>query len=405
MTDQKWGWSWIFSFFIIISSLGISCQSWAQSGSRTVILSDFDGVFIEDRNVYDLDGKLRRRGAFKTRVVLFRQELREHSIQEVPSGPETVEVDWETFTHIRRNGLLAQGPRHLGNQIDSLKDIEGNEFYPGEYELRQPASYKYYFEADEEGRNYLLEDFKEAEKLSETRGYDWRGRHWKAIEKILNHEETARHFGIITARGHSIEEWKEFFRYLKRKGYIKYEPNYDLFHPISRPDWDLYTTETDFSDRKARIARDTVLAMRREEPNQSHLRVSLDGPDYEKEPLHTLVLIDDTREMIEAYHRTMRGLVTDRRARTKVVIIDLSLPQEEFLDRSHGVTGQIPREKRPRYSVITSTGRYREALPIEVIGEGSDLPDTLTRLKDRSVKNPWLGSQCGGCNPCARVHH
>ena len=98
----------------------------------------------------------------------------------------------------------------------------------------------------------------------------------------------------------------------------------------------------DKSDTAASGARDQ--SRRPEEPNQSHLRVSLDGPDYEKEPLHTLVLIDDTREMIEAYHRTMRGLVTDRRARTKVVIIDLSLPQEEFLDRSHGVTGQIPRE-------------------------------------------------------------
>ncbi len=396
MGDRVW---------IIFLGLLLPILSFGQN--RTIILSDFDGVFVEDRVLVNSRGKVSVEGAFKTPVILFRQELRGHSIQDVPTGLEEIQVDWHTFMKIQRRDLLAKGPRQLGNQIDSFKTINGESFYPGEYEIRLPQTYKYYFESFEKGKNYLLDEFKLAEKRAKARGVSWKGRHWKTIEKILSTAETAKNFGIITARGHSKKEWKEFFRYLKKKKYIKFEPNYDLIHGVTRPDeYDLYGMEIhgEVAMRKAKLVRELCqIGLSREEIDPGDLRISPKGKDHPKEAVHSVVVIDDSIDMIEALHKELATVVTGQDARVKIAIIDVSLPGDEFLPKARGITGQISRQKRPRYSIITPNGTYRLAEDIEILGESSELPSKLRRVK--GLKNPFFENDyCGGCNPCGRVH-
>lgn len=370
----------------------------AQAQNKTLILSDFDGIFVEDR-AYTLGGK-KVIGVFNTPVVLFRSLIRGHAHEDVPVGPEEVEVSWETYQRLKREHRLARDHGKLGAQNLETEDLNGNKFRPGNYLFDGLDSLRYYMEA-EKGQNHLLRSFKRAEKEAEKGGgRTWKGRFWGVIELLLSHEETAKNFGIITARGHSTEEWKEFFTYLRKQEYIKFLPNFARIYSLSRTEFDILELDHDMADRKAKLVKTLAMALADEPLDTSDLRLSRRGAGKPLESVHTINLIDDTPGMIEAYWKALRTVVTGQLAPVKIGIFDLGLPEDRYEARRLGISGQAYRTPRPRYSIIGADGQPMEASDIEILGESIDLPKAFRGKQlerfTKSIRNSLLGyGTCG----------
>ncbi|MBY0369166.1 hypothetical protein K2X33_00670, partial [bacterium] len=240
----------------------------------SLTFSDFDNTLIETRESAG--------GTFETPFVLFRIEQRANTLQSPPSGPAEVLLNPIEFH--RNKAYFGKGNGEPGalNREMTLKD--GSKITPGEYYLRNPDSYRYFFSTP--GRNNVLEDLKAAEKR-DPEG-KWKAAFWPNMVEQLSNPESAKHFGLITARGHSKQDWEEFFQYLKEQGHIKYLPNFKLFHNVSLADYDQFSLRWNTARQKAGVLAEIVQHLGRL-PNQES-RLNPDGDATE--PYHYVIFAD-----------------------------------------------------------------------------------------------------------------
>lgn len=159
--------------------------------------------------------------------------------------PLILNFDWDDniaymptkITLYRKTGAHGALPETRGVSTDDFALIRDKIGHPGEwenYELRRTAtenSFLFFGPAGDGagGRNYFLEDLKSA-VLSGKPG--WKGPAWDAMVFALSNEETARNFGVITARSHLPDEMLEAFAWLRSIGYIRYLPALENLHAV-----------------------------------------------------------------------------------------------------------------------------------------------------------------------------
>lgn len=317
----------------------------------TLILSDFDDTIVETRES--------RGGAFRTKFKLFRINHRATSLQREPEGDEVVEVSPIDLHRIRP--YLGKGNLEPGNFPREQKLENGKVIRPGEYMLRVPDSFEYFLAAPP-GKNYLLADFKEAE--ASDAGGNWKGPFWENMVEILDRPETAATFGIITARGHSREEWGEFFKYLKKQGYIKYLPNLDLIHSISRPEYDQFGIDHQIHQRKQQLLDEVVASLAAVRLTEADDRLDPNAKGNER--LHYLVFADNDSATIEAVTRSFQNAARSMRVPVKLGVFN------------YGTKSEVIATQRPPLAIVQSDGTFRHATQAEQFGE----PKHLTKEAD-----------------------
>ena len=218
---------------------------------------DFDGTLVENRQVRD--------GTFNTDVLIYRNEQRLNLLQPQAQGPKVLAISFQDYHRISE--YLGSGEGRPGSVSREVELRDGRRIRPGEYYIRYPDSYEYFRESSD-GRNHLLESFKAAEALGDSR---WKGPVWETFQRLCETLEGARTISIITARGHSAAEWQSLFDYWAEKGLIKFKPAAKYVYGMSRPEYDRYSGSggavgadlSDVSVRKATLIEEILLKLGR----------------------------------------------------------------------------------------------------------------------------------------------
>ncbi len=196
--------------------------------------------------------------------------------------PVVLNFDWDDnlvymptqITLYRKAGIPNGLPETRGVSTDDFALIRDKIGKSGEwenYELRKTATENSFLRFGPAGdgpggRNYFLEDLKET-ILSGKSG--WKGPAWDAMIFALSNEETAKNFGVITARSHLPEEMLEAFEWLRSIGYIRHLPALENLHAVGGA--------ADPSGEKAKIMIEELAELEAIPPGKKWK--SVEGPD------------------------------------------------------------------------------------------------------------------------------
>lgn len=335
------------------------------------LILDFDNTIVELRKERD--------GAFSTPIRLFRHEHRSTTLQKKLTGPKEIEVSYIDYQNLQK--YLATDEYNPGalKRQSTLQD--GRVITPGHYYLRLPQSY-YRFRPGDDGTNYLLEDFKAAEqRVKESNGKStFQGPMWDQMVQMLSTEESAQRFGLVTARGHTEAEWREFFEYLQSKGYVAHVPqNYKLIFNVSLPEFDRFDDsrmihKVNIARRKAGILIDYLI------PAIDRMHVG-DGLTLDantgktKVAQHYLAFGDDQQTTVEAVFDEFQKATQSRRFPIKFGVFNA------------GNATEIKATNRPVFTIFREDGSIRRAHFGETFGPpGCEKAMKKERARKRAEK-------------------
>lgn len=328
-------------------------------------------------------------GIYDSKFILFQIENRPNLLVDAPVGPREIEVSASDLEYKlskinemteERESLLSPKEGRIGS-LEKVTLSDGTVIIPGLYRIDVPGSFKYYREAPE-GRNYLLEGFKRSEELEVKKIGTFRGIFWNHMVNLLSTPASAKQFGIITARGHSQREWKEFFDYLLEKGYIKNLPNMKNIHNINRAEYEQYGMGDGDSKRKVGLLKKIIQEMTKIKFVETDYRLHPNGSkaDY----YHSITFIDDNQKTLDMAYEELRNYAM-RRWKVKIILSNSGLDHE------------VKKSRRPRSFVIGEDGTIRSATDFEVYGE----PLHQNENKFVGARNSELLSK--GVNSCSRL--
>jgi len=322
---------------------GFLTSSWIEA--KTIILSDFDDSIVE--------GRPHRDGLFHSNFILYRIDVRANTLQEIQSTPYEVLVTGAELFEIKN--MLGRGNGRLGMLNTKVRLRTGVEIIPGNYYLRTPESYRYHRSG--EGVNYLLEDFKAAE-ASEAAGVrgTWKGQYWDSMVELLKDPETASSFGILTSRGQEPKDWKEFFNYLRERGYIENLPNLDMVHNVSLHRYDALSLSQDVVEQKVRIVEKTAKALSRVPMDRTRKVLHPNGFEM-TDDFHTIVITENDPHAVDKLYDRLKLIAQSKIFPVKFVLVNLGTPEE------------IIQSGRPANLVIRPDGGMRPAREEELTGE------------------------------------
>lgn len=307
--------------------------------AEKLVIFDFDGTLVESREEYH--------GSFQTPYILYRIDNRSTTLQNAAEGPEEIEISTSDFQKFRKQ--FGHGPGRTGQTNYKVRLEDGREIYPGEYFLISPKSFRYFFEGPE-GHNYLLENFKTAEQKG-----NWKGLYWPLFEQLLSDEEAAKTVGIMTARGQSKKEWKEFFDYLISKGYLKYPPQLDRVYNVSRDEFGAFNPLGSIAKRKLGLFRVIVEPLIRTRLSENDWVLSPDGDELQQ--LHSVVYADDDPEIIRLFFDQMQ-----KYAQNKLLDAKFSL-------LNSGLDIDVANTTHPRQMTFREVGTVRLTTAEELLAE------------------------------------
>ncbi len=174
----------------------------SSSAARIYVYSDFDNSLVEAL-----------RGAFKTHFRLYRITYRSNVLQSPIEGPETIDVSpRDLYRLVDREGrsLLARGEGAPGPIGIKFKLEDGTIIEPGNYMIVAPQTFEKFLIDNRGKQNHLLNDLKAAFEADPS-GDKIRGKAWPLMQLMLAHPETAKYFGILSARAHARSEGIEKF--------------------------------------------------------------------------------------------------------------------------------------------------------------------------------------------------
>lgn len=329
---------WVFAFWVCVCSLSVFADSY--------LFLDFDNVVTECRQA--------RQGTFKTPFRVFLVSQRGNVAQ--PLAPSEPYVDLSPWDWERLSGYLARGPMELGSVAFEARLQDGRKFRPGYYMMRNPDTFHYFLEAPaSEKEGYLLQHFRDAYASDPAKRF--LGMAWPILKARVLDPATLKTTGLISARGHSDEEWQEALDFLWKKEGLpsKHRIHPRNIHGMSRPEYDKYDIRWHIPLLKRGTLEKIAAELARKPLSDDDIRISPDGKSTQK--MHTLVYFDDNQKTLEHISALFESLAMTRRYPIKFVI------------GNFGLTSEVTETRRPRFYVITKTGGWRKAKPIEIFGE------------------------------------
>ncbi len=341
-----------------------------------IVLSDYDGTLVSHR--------ISQNGTHSTPYVLFKVTEKPPVFEVLESsGPIEIEVsawDFERLTQ-RSGNLLTRrvGPGQIfWGALQSLTLQNGETIVPQHYEFDQPRSFRYFLNHldPKPTVNRILESFKEAEAAPTPEGFKpkweghlaWQGTFFREMQLMLSNPETAANFGVITARYHPIEHWKALFRHWKKRGYIEYLPNFDLFLNVGDPKYDHLVRDPDPALRKAAVLDEFIRTL---------IHVPARSSAASESPSHRLIVAEDTQRNLEKMVALFKGYAMSPPRATVPV---------EFAVFNAGTPTEIRDSKIPEFTVIEPTGRLVRSVFDEFV--------RLPKSKSKRTRGGSVVSNC-----------
>lgn len=355
-------------FFV---SLALLLSSAAFAQTKTIIISDFDGTLTNDRQVDN--------GTYQTNIVLFRVESQANILTPMAMGPTQVEITSQEFTRLRK--YLAPDVSQQVTVHRSANLANGQKIKPGEYYFSPFYSYRYYLEATEPQRNYLLESQIKAEeaarRLEARAGAHWQGKMWPVFADYVANKRTDpnTHFMLLTARGHSVAEWLQWGHYLVESGELS--PPQEaralpvvegkFIHNVSRPEYTVFSfmkgrpPQNDITPRKIGYLRQFLIDLMRVEPNLGER--------------HHVVFADNDQHTVKEAYALFQEFVFGGRLQADFTVInaggaseidEMGLPAIATMDGKTAVWKRTPQEILEKIG-LQNYGRIRPVRKIERI--------------------------------------
>lgn len=336
----------LFALSLTVSAFS-SLFSYSQAFAQTPIkyyIFDFDGTLAEDRQV--------RGGSFNPKFIIYRNNQRLNLLQDIATGPEELLITAQDLRLIKDH--LGNGEGRPGTVGRKAELQDGTKIQPADYYLRYPDSLRYFRESTKPGENHLLATFIEAEKDvakkdtdTSKRGIKWQGPLWGMFVSLCETQAGADSVGIITARGHSRQEWNELFDYWLKKRYIRFKPDIDRVYNVTRPEFDFYSNHggahgmdaVNVPERKAMILQEIIMDMKRVNPGAGQK--------------HELYFAEDNQENLNRVAKLFRHVAYGNYAPVRMVLINA------------GLTTEIRESERPEVSYIEANSKTFVSMPRE----------------------------------------
>lgn len=352
-------------------------------------------VFAGTYAFFDFDETLircREEGLFKTPVKLFPVERRNSVLLPGPESFGEITVTCTDLDALRR--YLAPGRTQVGS-IEGVFTLEdGREIIPGYYYLDPATSFLPHYGEHPEGGNYLLDDLRAA--LARVKAspdpvkamqQQLLGPAFPILQVMLSKPETAKSVAVGSARSHSYDrEWPQFFDALIQEALIKHPPNYKLFMGATRPEFDRYNLDVGaISARKVGFWAEFAKKLRAVSLSEKDEKLGIDGSGRGR--YHTLMIAEDNQRTLKKASVDLARIVQSKLLPLKVILINLGTDAEVADAAAGGM---------PRYSVINSTGLFREATPHEIFGEDAAMSiedaAALMKLIPKQVSISCIGA-------------
>ena len=353
---------------VLLSSLLFVPNGSARA--NVIIVSDFDNSIVEGRQTSVING------TFQSYFYLYPTDHpKHHIIQKIQRRNKVLTVSSNEFFRILP---YLRGSKQEGT-VTSITLQSGETIRPDDYEIRYQQTFREFLTSN--GENYLLKTYRRALKASSSGGYH--GPFWDYFILLLSHPDSARAVRISTARGHSIQEWEEFFQLLvdveaPKSGHPHlYAPNIKYFANVSLDTFDIYNLDpTSISQRKVGHLLDLATRL-----NNSHLdpekKILMPSGGEQYRAGHFLIFIDDHQETLNLFIEKIRPLIQSRQLhQTKIGIFNTGLDSE------------VVNSRRPRFAIMTEDGNFRHATEIERVGEFPFLAHQLPQQPLKKGKKP-----------------
>ncbi|MCB0361705.1 MAG: hypothetical protein KDD35_03240 [Bdellovibrionales bacterium] len=334
--------------FFSLSNLGVLVLvylvfSSLETKALNLRIADFDGTIVEERRSLA--------GAMKTKFRLF---LRKEPISalQLPSQinlPPFIDVTPIDLHRVR--DYLSQEDGVVGSVGKKFNLEEGQSLEASQYHLKNPDSFWRFFDDPLGFSNYLLDDFKLAERLvaetvDDERPLSFKGPYWDEFVQAMSTPESAAATIIITARGHDRNTtWVEFFEYLKSRNYIANVPTPEHIHGVSRLEYSHFGMIGEIAKKKAEVLKKHLLQLVRISPEAKDFQRSPDGDSFGR--YHLVTIAEDNQDILNAYIKVIEGFARSQIAPLKFRIFNA------------GTTTEIRASGRPAIAILTSSGGFR----------------------------------------------
>ncbi len=235
--------------------------------------------------------------------------------------------------------------------------VEGTPFASWEIRETEKENSFYRFRSKYTG-NYFLDDIVKAVRSPTSSPEAWQGPSWEAFVAALGAPETAANVEIVTARGHSRDDFMEGLKELQRLGLIKHLPKLENIHCVGGA--------KNVSERKVTVLLDSLLAADRlYYPNDLPLSIAASGKGQRKQILWGFS--DDDHANYVAIRDAVMQLMKEKKIKkTKVTLY---------------YTGRHNPKYPAEIKVITPEGELRDLLE----GEVQEIEAFLARPKDACI--------------------
>lgn len=307
-------------FLTLLGTALILFTSFKLQAQVSMAFFDWDGTIVEHRQS--------QKGVFSTPHILFRiDDVGQHLLVGLDLTPRELEVSQQEYHRMHPWLAKKNGQPITVNRMITLDN--GQQVRPALYYERFPDTFARFRESPDAKRNYLLEAFKEAERRGQNR--EFMGRYWDVMAAWCSTEETAKFFYILTARGHSEQEWNALFKYMIKRRYIRFRPGHVI--NMSRKEFDRYGLPGHMAERKGNFLLEQIRAL-----------TDVDLPVGAK---HEIIVADDEQRNVQRFVEIFRRVAYAAQNPIQLVL------------GNSGLRTDIRESILTEHSVIESEGSFR----------------------------------------------
>lgn len=294
------------------------------SHAKLVVISDFDGTFIDDS---------RLNSSWKTPWVMRRVDRLSSSAQIDPllrNLPDTIQISAAEYISYISKWSTRNGNISSHDLVQLSNDpflVRPKVIVPGYYYVDPETTFQFY-RTTFDGPNYLIQNYEEAmvrarrQRLSKD---DFKGPAFPLVQNILKNPSTVGNLHIFTARDQSQDHFSQFLNRLKQDGHILHDVGLNKRGQLVEPTvHQLQGLESILYGRTLVEGKRSVVERIVKQLAHSSAELTSDysitKPNVRKD-MHTVIVAEDDPVNVQALVKLMRELSAGHSTRSVKLVL------------------------------------------------------------------------------------